>query len=66
MQIAPLPGEEPSNGDLIIIIRLDRQLAPIVTIRNDLLVQFPNGEGDLQVFGPVRADIVYQPTVEAV
>ena len=60
-QIVTLAGEETADGNLVILIRLDPELAPVMAVRNQCLVQLLHRERQRQVLGMTMPDVAHEP-----
>ena len=59
-QIIALAGEKPRDRNLIILVRLDAELAAMMTIRDESLVQLLHGERERQVFRVTVPDVAHK------
>jgi len=64
--VAALAGEQPHQRDLVILVRLDLQLAPIVTVWEQGLIQLRDLEGTAQQVRIAHPDILHEPAKHAV
>jgi hypothetical protein len=66
LQIVALAGEQPHHRCLVVLIRLDSQLAAVVPVGNQGLVELLHGEREREVLGVAVADIAHQPVKYAI
>ena len=59
-QIIALAGEQSRDRNLIILVRLDAELAAMMTIRNERLVQLLHGERERQVLRVTVPDVAHK------
>ena len=59
-QIIALAGKKSANCNLVILIRLDAELAAMMTIRNESLVQFLNRERHREVLRMTMPDVAHE------
>lgn len=57
LEIIALPRKKPADCDLVILVRLDRQLAPVMAIGNQGLVQLLNRERQSEILGMTMPDV---------
>ncbi len=65
-QIITLTRQEPRHRDLVILIRLDPELTPVMAVGNQSLVELLNRERKRQVLGMPVADVAHQPMKYAI
>jgi len=65
-QIITLTRQEPRHRDLVILIRLDPELTPVMAVGNQSLVELLNRERKCQVLGMPVADVAHQPMKYAI
>lgn len=56
-EVVALAGKETAHRNLVILVRLDPELAPVMTIRNQCLVQLLDRERKRQVLGVTMPDV---------
>ena len=56
-QIISLPRQKSRDSDLVILICLDPELAPMVAIRNECLIQLLHGEGEREILRVTVPDV---------
>ena len=56
-QIIALAGEKPAHRNLVILIRLDSELAPMMPVRNQSLVKLLNRERRGEILGVTMPDV---------
>lgn len=59
-QIIPLAGEKSAHCDLIVLIRLDSELAAMMPVRNQCLVQLLHREREREVLRVPMPDVAHQ------
>jgi hypothetical protein len=65
-QIITLTRQQPRDRDLIILIRFDPELTPVMPVRNQRFVQLLHRERERQVLGVPVADVAHQPMKYAI
>jgi len=59
-QIITFTREQPAHCDLVILIRFDSELTPMMTIRNQSLVELLNREWKREVFRVTVPDVAHE------
>jgi hypothetical protein len=59
-EIIALAGKQPAHCDLIVLIRLDPELTPMMPVRNESLVQLLNRERHREVFRMTMPDVAHE------
>jgi hypothetical protein len=65
-QIITLTRQQPRDRDLIILIRFDPELTPVMAVGDQRLVQLLHRERERQVLGVPVADVAHQPMKYAI
>jgi hypothetical protein len=65
-QISALTGEQSQQRQLIVLVRLDPKLAPMVTIGHDVLVELGDFERAIHVLRVLGANSLHEPLEYAV
>ena len=56
-EVVPLAGKETADRNLVILVGFDSELAPVMAIRNQRLVQLLDRERKRQVLGVTMPDV---------
>lgn len=65
-QIITLAGQEPGYRNLIILIGFDSELATVVPVRDQSLIQLLHRERERQVLRMPVTDVAHQPVKNAI
>jgi hypothetical protein len=66
LQIVALTGEESGDRNLIILVRLDAELAAMMPVGNQRFVKLLHSERQRQVFRMTVADVAHQSMKNAI
>jgi len=66
LQVVALTREKARHRDLIVLIRLDSKLTPMMAVRDQGLVQLLDREWERQILRVPVADVAHQPVKYAI
>jgi len=66
LEIIALTGKETRDRNLVVLVRLYPQLASMMTVRNESLVELLNRERKCEIFRVTVPDVAHEPVKYAI